>query len=69
MTTETQPATEGKELVYRMYASGCFSHGKLMYWPEWLTYEMVTSLVEAGYMTRKTYGPATYAHTEYEVTL
>ena len=41
--------------------------GILMLWPTWLTWDMVQEAVKQGYMTRTTYGPNTYAHTEYKL--
>lgn len=46
---------------------GCFQgpDQRLGYWPNFILWATVNELVNAGLLTRKHYGPATYGHTDY----
>ena len=55
-------------LIDDLKQTHCFNdRGVLLKWPIWLQWSDVQQLVRWGYMTRQTYGPETYAHTEYRL--
>jgi len=53
------------EIVDRLTTEHCFnSDGKLMVYPAWFGRYDILACIKAGLLTSKTYGPATFAHTD-----
>lgn len=61
-----QDAASPRAIVDRLREERCLSaDGRLSRWPDWLDSGDLFAVVDAGLLTRKHYGPATFGHTEY----
>ncbi len=51
--------------LQRLLLARAFSGRRLIRWPDWLDWAMLQACVADGLITKRSYGPQTYGHTDY----